>query len=90
MAEAFVTLERRHDDVALVQLDRPKANALSVEVLAQLTDVATELRDEPPGAVVLWGGRRIFAAGEEFTTAVKALAAGELDPYQAADRLLAE
>jgi GTPase len=31
-----------------------------------------------------------LAAGEEFTTAVKALAAGELDPYQAADRLLAE
>jgi LAO/AO transport system kinase len=29
-------------------------------------------------------------AGEEFSTAVKALAAGELDPYQAADRLLAE
>jgi LAO/AO transport system kinase len=31
-----------------------------------------------------------LAADEEFTTAVKALAAGELDPYQAADRLLAE
>jgi LAO/AO transport system kinase len=29
-----------------------------------------------------------LAAGEEFTTAVKALVAGELDPYQAADRLL--
>ncbi len=31
-----------------------------------------------------------LTAGEEFATAVKALAAGELDPYQAADRLLAE
>ncbi len=31
-----------------------------------------------------------LAASEEFATAVKALAAGELDPYQAADRLLAE
>ncbi len=29
-----------------------------------------------------------LVAGEEFTTVVKALAAGELDPYQAADRLL--
>jgi LAO/AO transport system kinase len=28
-----------------------------------------------------------LAAGEEFAGAVKALAAGELDPYQAADRL---
>jgi LAO/AO transport system kinase len=31
-----------------------------------------------------------LVAGEEFSSAVKALAAGELDPYQAADRLLAE
>jgi LAO/AO transport system kinase len=30
------------------------------------------------------------AAGEEYATAVKALAAGEIDPYEAADRLLAE
>jgi LAO/AO transport system kinase len=29
-----------------------------------------------------------LVAGEEFTSAVKALLAGELDPYQAADRLL--
>ncbi len=29
-----------------------------------------------------------LVAGEEFTTAVKALVAGELDPYRAADRLL--
>ncbi len=29
-----------------------------------------------------------LAAGEEFKSAVKALAAGELDPYQAADRLM--
>ncbi len=29
-----------------------------------------------------------LAAGEEFSRAVKALAAGELDPYEAADRLL--
>src|SRR6516162_439949 len=65
MAEAFVTLERRDDNVALVQLDRPKANALSVEVLAQLTVVATQLQNERPGAVVLWGGRRIFAAGAD-------------------------
>ena len=65
MPEAFVTVERRPDDVALVRLDRPKANALSAAVLAQLHAVATELHDDPPGAVVLWGGRRIFAAGAD-------------------------
>ena len=31
-----------------------------------------------------------LVAGEEFTTAVKELAAGELDPYEAADRLMGE
>jgi enoyl-CoA hydratase/carnithine racemase len=65
MAETFVTVERRPDNVALVRLDRPKANALSTAVLAQLHAVATDLHADPPGAVVLWGGRRIFAAGAD-------------------------
>jgi enoyl-CoA hydratase/carnithine racemase len=65
MGETFVTVERRPDNVALVHLDRPKANALSAAVLAQLHTAATTLHDDPPGAVVLWGGRRIFAAGAD-------------------------
>ena len=31
-----------------------------------------------------------LVAGEEFTSAVKALVAGEVDPYHAADRLLSD
>jgi enoyl-CoA hydratase len=65
MPEAFVTVERRPDNVALIRLDRPKANALSAAVLGQLHDAATALSADPPGAVVLWGGRRIFAAGAD-------------------------
>jgi enoyl-CoA hydratase/carnithine racemase len=65
MSETFVTLERRTDGVALLRLDRPKANALSAAVLGQLHDAAVALADDPPGAVVLWGGRRIFAAGAD-------------------------
>src|SRR5271170_5672452 len=65
MGETFVTVERRPDDVALVRLNRPKANALSAAVLAQLYAAVTQLQDDPPGAVVLWGGRRIFAAGAD-------------------------
>jgi len=65
MADAFVTVERRPDQVALVRLDRPKANALSAQVLAQLAAAAADLSADPPGAVVLWGGRRIFAAGAD-------------------------
>jgi enoyl-CoA hydratase/carnithine racemase len=65
MADAFVTLERRGDGVALIHLDRPKMNALSGAVLGQMASIAQELIADPPGAVVLWGGRRIFAAGAE-------------------------
>jgi enoyl-CoA hydratase len=67
MAEPYVAVERRPDGVALVRLDRPKANALSVDVLGQIFSVAAALHDDPPGAVVLWGGRRIFAAGAEIS-----------------------
>jgi enoyl-CoA hydratase/carnithine racemase len=61
----FVTVERRGDGVALVRLDRPRANALSAEVLQQLRAVAEQLAADPPGSVVLWGGERIFAAGAD-------------------------
>ena len=59
------TVERRADGVALVRLDRPKANALSVDVLRQSSPSPPRCTDDPPGAVVLWGGERIFAAGAE-------------------------
>ncbi|HEX3795648.1 MAG TPA: enoyl-CoA hydratase-related protein [Acidimicrobiales bacterium] len=88
MPDLFVTIDRRPDGVALVRLDRPKANALSGAVLGQIYDAVEELRTDLPGAVVLWGGRRIFAAGADivelgegassvgsnFTTALGALA----------------
>jgi enoyl-CoA hydratase len=61
----FVLLERRDDGVALVRLDRPKLNALSTDMLAQLRTVLSSLAEDPPGAVVLWGGPRVFAAGAD-------------------------
>jgi enoyl-CoA hydratase len=64
---AFVSVERREDGVALVRLDRPKMNALSAELLAELAEVARQLTVDPPGAVVVWGGERIFAAGAEIS-----------------------
>ncbi len=79
----LVHLERRDDGVAVVRLDRPKANALSGELLDQLARASAELRADPPGAVVVWGGERIFAAGAdiaEFTT----------DPAAAADAALVD
>lgn len=67
MADLFVHLDRRDDGVAVVRLDNGKVNALSTSVLAELEAVATALHDDPPGAVVITGGDRIFAAGADIT-----------------------
>jgi enoyl-CoA hydratase/carnithine racemase len=61
----FVVVERRPDAVAVVRLDRPKMNALSTEMLAQVRSAFLALAEDPPGAVVLWGGQRLFAAGAD-------------------------
>jgi enoyl-CoA hydratase len=65
MAETLVHLERRDDGVAVIRLDNPKVNALSSELLAQLATAARSLNDDPPGAVVVTGGDRVFAAGAD-------------------------
>ena len=67
MAQSFVSVERRPDDVAVLRLDRPKANALSLAVLEQIEVAARDLTQHPPGAVVVWGGPRIFAAGADIS-----------------------
>ena len=64
---ALVHLERRDDGVAVLRLDNGKVNALSTALLAELEAAATALHDDPPGAVVLTGGDRIFAAGADIT-----------------------
>src|SRR4051794_2108981 len=42
-------------------------NALSSALLEQLADAARALTNDPPGAVVVWGGDRIFAAGADIS-----------------------
>lgn len=63
----LVLLERRDDGVALVTLNNPKVNALSQELLARLGAVAADLATDLPGAVVITGGERIFAAGADIS-----------------------
>src|ERR1700722_12839541 len=65
--ERFVSVGRRPVGVSLVRLDRPRANALSIVLLTQLEEVARSLQADPPGAVVVWGGDRIFAAGADIS-----------------------
>jgi enoyl-CoA hydratase/carnithine racemase len=64
---ALVELERRADGVAVVTLTNGKVNALSQAVLAELATLAGELTTDPPGAVVVTGGERIFAAGADIS-----------------------
>jgi enoyl-CoA hydratase/carnithine racemase len=63
----LVLLERRADGVAVVTLNNPKVNALSQAVLADLRAVAEDLTADPPGAVVVTGGEKIFAAGADIS-----------------------
>jgi enoyl-CoA hydratase/carnithine racemase len=67
MPPPLVHVERRADGVAVLRLDNPKVNALSSALLRELAAAADGLRDDPPGAVVITGGDRIFAAGAEIT-----------------------
>jgi enoyl-CoA hydratase len=68
MAEdRFVSVERTAGGVAVIRLDRPKMNALSRALLAQLGEAIADLTATLPGAVVVWGGERIFAAGADIS-----------------------
>jgi enoyl-CoA hydratase/carnithine racemase len=65
--EPLVHVERRDDGVAVVRLENGKVNALSQALLRQLEGVALALAADPPGAVVVTGGDRLFAAGAEIS-----------------------
>lgn len=86
----FVTVERRDGGVAVLRIDRPKMNALSMAVLDELAAAIGALGNDLPGAVVLWGGPRIFAAGadvSEFTD--PGAAPGVADRFRAVGDALA-
>ena len=79
-AEGWPSLARRgpppRPPGASGQLAGPRADRVAQE-LRRVPLARTEVRVDE------------LVAGEEFSSSVKALVAGELDPYQAADRLLA-
>jgi enoyl-CoA hydratase/carnithine racemase len=61
----FVRLEVA-DGVGTLRLDRPKMNAISLQVQAELRAAAAEATDrDDVKAVVLYGGDRVFAAGND-------------------------
>ena len=64
-APEFVRLEVT-DGVATMRLDRPKMNALNVQVQEEIRAAAHEATErDDVKAVVVWGGERVFAAGAD-------------------------
>jgi enoyl-CoA hydratase/carnithine racemase len=61
----FVRLEIS-DGIGTIRLDRPKMNALNVQVQEELRAAAAAAADDPAvRAVVVYGGERVFAAGAD-------------------------
>lgn len=67
----LVTIDTDADGVATIRLDRPPVNALNPQIWDELGEVAhTATHDDAIGAVVIWGGEKVFAAGAD----IKAMA----------------
>ena len=65
LAREFVRLEVA-DGVGTIRLDRPKMNALNVQVQEEIRSAAAEATErEDIKAVVVYGGERVFAAGAD-------------------------
>ena len=61
----FVRLEVE-DGVGTIRIDRPKMNALNVQVQEEIRAAATEATDRSDvRAVVVYGGEKVFAAGAD-------------------------
>jgi len=67
MAE-FIVTERRDNGVELIRFNRPPLNALSTELLDELTAHVAILTVDPDlKAVVVTGSEKVFAAGAEIS-----------------------
>lgn len=65
MTSEFVRLEVA-DGVGTIRLDRPKMNAIGFQVQAELVTAAAEATERSDvRAVVVWGGEKVFAAGND-------------------------
>ncbi|MFC7596765.1 enoyl-CoA hydratase/isomerase family protein [Terrabacter sp. GCM10028922] len=61
----FVRLEVE-DGVGTIRLDRPKMNALNIQVQEEIREAAAEAGARTDvKAVIVWGGERVFAAGAD-------------------------
>ena len=54
-----------NQEVIVARLDRPKVNALDTALLQEIYVLARACHSDPPGALVVTGGERHFAAGAD-------------------------
>jgi enoyl-CoA hydratase len=59
---SYTTVERS-DGIAILKIDRPPANAMTVELLEELVAALRAVEVDPPGALVLSGREGFFSAG---------------------------
>jgi enoyl-CoA hydratase len=74
-------------DVAVVRIDRPPANAMDLELLAEGNEVRERLAAEGPAAVVLIGRERFFSAGMDLKAAPSLSAAEQRATVDGINRL---
>ncbi len=63
--DRLVYLEKHNNGVVVIRLNRPKVNAISPELSDALLECVDHLHADLPGAVVVYGGERAFAAGAD-------------------------
>lgn len=77
----MIRTERTHSGVHVVTLDRPKVNALCVDLLTELRVSIDRIASESPRAVVLTGGPKVFAAGADVSEFARG---GGAEPFELA------
>ena len=83
-----ISVEQR-GAVTLVSIDRPPANAMSPDLLAEGLEVSELIAKEQPAAVVLAGRPGYFSAGVDLKIAPTLDAAGQAEAVQGINRLFA-
>ena len=64
--ERFIRIDSSGNGVATIRIDRPKANAMNLQVVAELIEATAELgASTDVRAVVIWGGPKIFCGGAD-------------------------
>ena len=84
--ESFIKVEQR-EELAVVRIDRPPANAISLDVVRQAIDVMAELGTTDPGAVVLTGRDEFFSAGADLKLVPTLDADGQREMVDGINRL---